>query len=192
MIWWIILGTYVLGYVATWRTTVWFLIMDVCGSPSRVDGDDLAFEAELELCRLWRKHPLAGWARDVRGVGEKTIARLISEIGDPADRSTVSQLWSYCGLNPERKRRKGMGQEDALACGNPNARKRLWLIATSMLKAGNRELYDARRLHTAETHPEWTPGHSHNDALRIVAKAFVRDLWIASRQSKPDTQCSRA
>lgn len=40
--------------------------------------------AELELVRAWRKHPLAPWAKGVRGVGEKSIARLIAEIGDPA------------------------------------------------------------------------------------------------------------
>lgn len=40
--------------------------------------------AELELVRTWRKHPLAPWAKAVRGLGEKSVARLIAEIGDPA------------------------------------------------------------------------------------------------------------
>jgi hypothetical protein len=40
--------------------------------------------AELELVRAWRKHPLAPWAKAIRGIGEKSIARLIAEIGDPA------------------------------------------------------------------------------------------------------------
>lgn len=40
--------------------------------------------AELELIRTWRKHPLSVWTKDIRGVGEKSIARLIAEIGDPA------------------------------------------------------------------------------------------------------------
>lgn len=40
--------------------------------------------AELELVRAWRKHPLAGWAKEIRGLGEKSIARLIAEVGDPA------------------------------------------------------------------------------------------------------------
>ena len=40
--------------------------------------------AELELVRAWRKHPLAPWAKAIRGLGEKSIARLIAEIGSPA------------------------------------------------------------------------------------------------------------
>ena len=42
-----------------------------------------------------------------------------------------------------------------------------------------RTVYDARRARTAETHPDWTKAHSHNDALRIMTKALVRDLWCA-------------
>lgn len=43
-----------------------------------------------------------------------------------------------------------------------------------------RQVYDLRRAHTATTQPEWTKGHSHNDALRIVAKEVLRDLWVAA------------
>ena len=41
-------------------------------------------EAKLELVRQWRKHPLAKWAKNINGVGEKSIARLIAHIGNPA------------------------------------------------------------------------------------------------------------
>lgn len=44
-----------------------------------------------------------------------------------------------------------------------------------------RVVYDERRAHTALTHPEWTDGHSHNDALRVASKAILRDLWRAAR-----------
>lgn len=29
--------------------------------------------------------------------------------------------------------------------------------------------------------PDWSDGHSHNDALRIASKAILRDLWRAAR-----------
>lgn len=43
-------------------------------------------------------------------------------------------------------------------------------------------LYYQRRARTAITHPDWTPGHSHGDALRIITQKLVDDLrieWIA-------------
>lgn len=44
-----------------------------------------------------------------------------------------------------------------------------------------RVVYDQRRAHTAITHPEWTDGHSHNDALRVASKEILKDLWRAAR-----------
>lgn len=44
-----------------------------------------------------------------------------------------------------------------------------------------RVVYDNRRAHTAATHPEWTDGHSHNDALRVASKEILKDLWRAAR-----------
>ena len=41
--------------------------------------------------------------------------------------------------------------------------------------------YDARRAHTAVTHPDWPDGHSHTDALRITAKEILKHLWRAAR-----------
>lgn len=76
------------------------------------------------------------------------------------------------------RRRKGQR-----ANWSNEAKMRAYLIAASCIKAGGpyRLEYDARRAHTAVTHPEWTPGHSHNDGLRVAAKAMLRDLWRAAR-----------
>jgi hypothetical protein len=62
-------------------------------------------DAELELCRKLRRHPLGPWMRAQRGIGEKQGARLLATIGDPYwntlhDRPrTVSELWAYCGYH---------------------------------------------------------------------------------------------
>lgn len=67
---------------------------------------------------------------------------------------------------------------------SPEAKVRAYLVALSCMKhrrSPYRTVYDARREHTAETHPEWTPGHSHNDALRITSKAILKDLWLEAR-----------
>jgi hypothetical protein len=65
----------------------------------------LEHQADLNLCRLMRAHPLGEWQKRTLGVGEKQLARLLGVIGDPYwnardDRPrTVSQLWAYCGLH---------------------------------------------------------------------------------------------
>ena len=45
-----------------------------------------------------------------------------------------------------------------------------------------RVVVDERRKHTAVTHPDWTPGHSLNDAMRVASKRLLRDLWREARR----------
>lgn len=172
---------------------------------------DLERQAELQMRRVLRRHPLAPWIKATVGVGEKQGARLLAMIGDPYIRPeitrkdgaiepsrprTVSELWAYCGYKPGQKRQKGQQSNWSRV-----AKTRAYLIAEKAIRqTGNggaiaapsttvharrrspyRDVYDVRRAHTAVTHPDWSPGHSHNDALRITAKAVLRDLWRASR-----------
>lgn len=158
--------------------------------------------AELELRRMWRKHPLAPWAKSVNGLGEKSIARLVAEIGDPGERDNPSMLRQYCGYGEPRRRRKNMTKEQLLACGNPQAKKRVYLIAEAMIKnrsSAYRGVYDegreryADRLHEADCPPchakagdPWRLGHQHMAAMRLIGKAFLLDLWLAARPCGPD------
>jgi len=171
-------------------------------------------EAQLELVRMWRKHPLAPWAKSIQGVGEKSIARLIADIGDPGDRPNVAKLWAYCGVgDPARKRRKGMTQQEAFAMGNPHAKKMCWLISEAFVKNRNspyRAVYDNRRQATANRVHDtvcvrcgpagkpaapgspWSLKHQHEDGKRIAVKIFLKDLWIASRHEEHDTHSAPA
>ena len=83
------------------------------------------------------------------------------------------------------------------------AKTRAWLIVESCMKqidapcktdsgigdhlpgcecSPYRVAVDERRRHTATTHPEWTPGHSLNDGMRIASKRLLRDLWREARR----------
>lgn len=165
-------------------------------------------EAQLELIRAWRKHALYPWAKAIRGIGDKSIARLIADIGDPGERPNVAKLWAYCGLgDPTRKRRKGMTQEEAFAMGNPHAKKMCWLIGESIVKTTSgpyREVYDAARAKYADrVHATacvrcgpagkpaapgspWSLKHQHEAAKRYAVKQFLKDLWVASRHRGGD------
>jgi hypothetical protein len=78
------------------------------------------------------------------------------------------------------KRRRGVRSN-----WSTDAKTRAYLCAASCIKQARspyRTVYVGRRAHTAITHPEWTPGHSHNDALRIASKAILRDLWREAKR----------
>lgn len=163
-------------------------------------------EAELNLKRAWRKHPLAAWAKAQPGVGEKLMGRLIAQIGDPAERPNPAKLWAYCGVgDPARKRRSGMTQEEAFKLGNPGAKKLCWLLSESFVKVNRgpyREAYDTARAKYADRvhatacvrcgpsgHPAapgspWSLKHQHEAAKRYAVKQFLKDLWVASRHSR--------
>lgn len=160
-------------------------------------------DAVLQLQRAMRRHALGPWVKATVGIGEKQAARLLATIGDPYwntlhDRPrTVSELWAYCGLKPGQRRRRG-----EKANWSADAKSRAYLCAESCIKHARspyRPVYDERRTATAERlhaapcvrcgpsgkpAPEgspWSAGHQHADALRIVSKRILRDLWRAAR-----------
>lgn len=165
--------------------------------------------AVLALQKAMRAHPLGPWVKAQKGIGEKQAARLLACIGDPYwntlhDRPrTVSELWAYCGYDVRGgqgpRRRKGQ-----LSNWSQDARMRARMIAESIVKAGGpyREVYDARkaategRVHVAEC-PQcvgsskpgdpWRDGHRHADALRVVSKTVLKDLWVEARRIHDET-----
>jgi hypothetical protein len=178
--------------------------------PLKRKGCCLEHDAERSLARALRAHPLGAWVKAQRGIGEKQGGRLVAAIGDPYVRPalllpdgswdpvrprTVSELWAYCGLKPGQKRKRGERGNWSAA-----AKSRAWNVAGSMLKVGNREVYDKRKAHTegrlhdgecircgpsgkpALPGTPWSDGHRHNDALRIVSKEILKDLWREARR----------
>jgi hypothetical protein len=77
-----------------------------------------------------------------------------------------------------------MTAAEAAGLGNPRAKMIVHLLAESVIKQSNvdyRLVYDTRRGLTEASHPDWTKGHSHNDALHIVGKEILRDLWRSAQ-----------
>lgn len=120
---------------------------------------------------------------------------------EPSRPRMVSELWKYAGYKPGDKRRKGVKVN-----WSTKAKTRAWLIAEKCVQTGKSvdseyyRTYAARkaategRLHAepcapcgkkgtpAEVGTPWRDGHRHQDALRIVAKAVLRDLWRESKR----------
>lgn len=166
----------------------------------------LEHEATKSIQRAVRKHPLHGWVKRSKGIGEKQAARLLAVIGDPYWNDlherprTVSELWAYAGYSviggTAQRRHKGVKSN-----WNDKAKSRAFLMAQSCVKSGGpyRDIYDDARERYADTvHPAdcvrcgpsgkpalaGTPlslGHQHARALRVVSKAILRDLWLEAR-----------
>lgn len=99
-------------------------------------------EAELSMNAVMRHHPLHPWVKAQKGVGDKTTARLLAIIGNPADRQHPSQLWAYCGyhvVDGQAPRR----QKGVLANWNTDAKTLVYLTVEAMVKAGVRVNDDA-------------------------------------------------
>lgn len=139
----------------------------------------------------WTDHPPEDHVCDPDRCGKSR--HLVA--GQPFVRSQ-SQFRSYCGHgDPARKRRKGMTADDAMALGNPGAKRATYLMAKACMQqtgAGNgerspyRDVYEDRRITTAGTRPEWTDGHALADALRITGKEILNDVWAVAREAMPD------
>jgi len=140
---------------------------------------ELEERVETMLIRSWRQHPMAPWAKSVSGVGEKSIARLVSEIGDPLVRvigewqgegearswvetgrepRTFAQLCAYVGHGDARRRkRQGMSQDEAFRLGNPAAKMRVYLIAEAGMKGACRTCRLASRQRKEEGEVAYAP-----------------------------------
>lgn len=135
-------------------------------------------EAVLHLQRVVRVHPLGIWGKQIRGVGDKQLARLLAVIGDPyireiaqtemvdgervvvgvtAEPRTVSALWAYTGYRVDEgqacRRKKGVQSNWSTV-----AKTRAFLIVEACLKAGGnpyRDAYDTRKAKTeGRTHAQ--------------------------------------
>lgn len=152
---------------------------DQHGDPGHPPSGDHNLPAGVAAKR--RKGERANWSSRA-----KMRAYLIAE-------SCVKQLSPDC--------RDGHRERDdpaASAVAAPNGRggqrlrdAHITIAASACSCSPYRLVYDARRGHTATSRPDWTDGHSHNDALRVASKAVLRDLWRAARDWHAEQEAKR-
>ena len=192
--------------------------------------EDAEHQATLNLGRVMRHHPLGAWVKASKGVGEKQAARLLASIRDPYWNDlhnrprTVRELYRFCGMDvvgtsaqvtPESHLVRGAGVAPSKVRGervtwSPDARMRLWLIASKCVMVGHggpyRAQYDEGRakyadaVHATECKrcgPKGKPAqpgsplsaaHQHARAIRLVAKLILRDLWNEAKRLHGEAQ----
>ena len=143
---------------------------------------------EKRLIKLVAELPVAPWIETVRGLGSLSVAGIIGEAGDLSLYINPGKLWKRMGLAVfDGQRQRRVTGVEALEQGySPSRRSLMWTIGDCMIRAQKESdpykiLYAARRVYTATTHPDWTKGHSHNDAKRYIEKRLLRELWRAWR-----------
>lgn len=153
---------------------------------------------ELEMARIARRLPAYDHAKAVRGFGDLAFAVIVGEAGDLGNYATVSRLWRRLGLAPYAGKAGiawriggGLSAADWTDYGYVGRRRaevyscldEPLFRQQTMVNGPYRAVYDARRARTAETHPDWPKWHSHGDALRVMSKQAIADLWSAWRRA---------
>ena len=178
---------------------------------SRAPWDGIRDEAEKEMRRLALTVPAAVLAVVPKGMGDLGLARFLAEVtgvrGGLETYETKERVWKRCGLAVIGgvRQQKRTNKEEAEAHGyRPRRRAEIWDIADKVFRqqgtpdAGTatrwRLVYDDRRAHTlprmAATEDlawgnkdKWTLKRCHNDAVRIMMKAIIEELWKTWRQA---------
>jgi hypothetical protein len=173
--------------------------------------DDWLKECEARLMKLGALLPAGRLASEIRGVTTKGLAIIQAEAGIPiGDYRTVSGFWKHMGLavvDGRAQRNVKAANGERLDYFNGRRRSETFQIGKSLFFAQVRRtedglartplgpygvIYIARRAHTAlrveatsdlppQDPRKWTKSRCDNDAMRVMTKALLRDVWRASR-----------
>lgn len=175
---------------------------------ARAAYDNMREEAEGHMTALAAQLPVADWVKEVRGAGLLGLATIVGEAGALDKYANPAKLWSRLGFAPYEGAalstyRRATWRPRALTSeeweDHPFKAERYAYMAmlAEMLhraqwigakktpdgkgkpKGPYGQLYADRRAHCELTHPDWTDMHRKRDALRVMFKRFLADLWEA-------------
>ncbi|GID62110.1 transposase [Actinoplanes couchii] len=135
--------------------------------------DELAVEVE----RMLDAHPLAEVLTSMPGIGVRTAARILLEVGDGTAFATSGHLAAYAGLAPVTRRSgTSIRGEHPPKGGNKQLKRAFFLAAfASLSHPPSRTYYDRKR----------AQGKRHNAALICLARRRVDVLFAMLRDRQP-------
>jgi transposase len=135
--------------------------------------DQVAAEVE----RILDAHPLAGVLTSMPGIGVRTGARILLEVGDASAFATSGHLAAYAGLaSVTRRSGSSIRGEHPPKSGNKQLKRAFFLAAfASLSHPPSRAYYDRKR----------AEGKKHNAALICLARRRVDVLHAMLRTNTP-------
>lgn len=137
----------------------------------------LEIDADTEITRIIKDHPMMPQLRHVRGVGPLLAAKMLALI-DITRADSVSALWRYAGYGVIDGQRERPTKGEKLHY-NIRLKTTLYLVAGSFLKCSSpyRRVYDDAKAFYQANRPEWTKAHIHAASMRKMIKVFLSHLW---------------
>ena len=162
-------------------------------------------EIERDMVLAARALPVAQFAKGVAGFGEIGLAVLVGETGDLSNYPNFRHVWKRLGLMPfdgkacsiwrrsggmpaggwERVGYSPQRRAEIHACvAESMSKHQLEAAAKTDTEFGRAKgkyghVYVARREKMKIAHSDWPKAHAKMDAMRIMTKALVADLWLA-------------
>lgn len=134
-------------------------------------------QAATQVEEMLDAHPLAAVLTSMPGIGVRTGARILLEVGDGSTFPTSGHLAAYAGLAPVTRRSgSSIRGEHPSRAGNKNLKRAMFLAAFAALSdPTSRAYYDRKR----------AQGKKHNAALICLARRRCDVIYAMLRDGTP-------
>jgi len=138
---------------------------------------DQRAEIAAQVEKVLDAHPLASVLISIPGIGVRTAARILVEVGDGSTFATAAHLAAYAGLAPVTRRSgSSIRGEHPARGGNKRLKRALYLAAFAALAdPASRAYYNRKK----------AEGKKHNAALICLARRRCDVLFAMLRDRKP-------
>lgn len=139
---------------------------------------DQRAELAAQIEKVLDAHPLAGVLTSMPGVGVRTAARILLDVGDASMFPTAGHLAAYAGLAPVTRRSgTSIRSEFPSRTGNKHLKRALFLSSFAALRSDpiSRAYYDRKR----------AEGKKHNAALICLSRRRCDLIFAMLRNQQP-------
>ena len=151
------------------------VIAEVAAELDRLHARRDALAGEIE--EVFLAHPFGQLLQTLPGIGPRTGARILAEIGDGSRFADASKLASYAGLAPvTRQSGTSIRGESKSRRGNHRLKNAMFLAAFASLRSPeSKAFYDRKR----------AEGKKHNAALICLARRRTGVIYAMLRDQQP-------